>query len=155
MFKEKQEKIVLGYPKAQNLYNPQFEHDACGIGCITQIDGLKSHSIVADALLVLRRLAHRGGAGSIEENGDGAGILTQIPDAFFRSVELGFELPEVGRYGVGMVFLPRKKTDRVQIQEKIEKLIAEEGQICLGWRYVPVQEAVLSQSARENRPHVK
>lgn len=155
MFKEKQEKIVLGYPKAQNLYHPQFEHDACGIGCITQIDGLKSHSIVADALLVLRRLAHRGGAGSIEENGDGAGILTQIPDAFFRSVELGFELPEVGRYGVGMVFLPRKKTDRVQIQEKIEKLIAEEGQICLGWRYVPVQEAVLSQSARENRPHVK
>ncbi len=155
MFNEKQKNKSLGYPKAQNLYNPSFEHDACGIGCITQIDGIKSHSIVDDALLVLRRLAHRGGAGSIEENGDGAGILTQIPDAYFRSIELGFELPAFKRYGVGMVFLPRHKQQRLRIQEVIERMVEEENQITLGWRYVPVQEAVLSVSARANRPHVR
>lgn len=155
MLKMNQEKIVLGYPKAQNLYNPKFEHDACGIGCITQIDGLKSHSIVEDALHVLRRLAHRGGAGSIEENGDGAGILTQVPDSFFQSIDLGFELPKIGRYGVGMVMLPRKKEERLIIQKKIESLVKSEGQITLGWRYVPVNESVLSLSARQNRPHIR
>lgn len=145
----------LGYPKALGLYDPKFEHDACGIGCLVQIDGEKRHEIVKDALKVLRRLSHRGGAGSDEENGDGAGILTQIPDAFFRNLELGFTLPKAKTYGVGMVFLPRLKEDRLHVQAWIENVVMEEGQLVLGWRYVPVQENSLSQSAKFNRPHIR
>ncbi len=144
----------LGYPPAQALYHPDFEKDACGIGSIVSIQNYSSHQLIKDALLILKNLAHRGGAGAQEEDGDGAGILTQIPDAYFRSLELPFDLSKVEIYGVGMVFLPRHKEKRRKIQSLIESMIIEEGQKVLGWRYVPVNEAILSNSARNNRPHI-
>lgn len=98
--------IFNGIPKKQGLYSPEFEHDACGIGIVANIQGKKSHKMVNDGLTILANLAHRGGAGSEEDTGDGAGILLQIPDEFFRKVCMQEDiiLPPAGDYGVGMVF---------------------------------------------------
>ena len=146
----------LGLPQRQGLYDPQFEHDACGIGFVVNIKGQKSHAIVRQALTVLANLAHRGGAGSEDNTGDGAGILTQIPDKFFRSAcpRAGIELPAAGDYGVGMTFLPLEKIRRKDITAQIETIVREEGQSVLGWRYLPVNESSLGYTARINRPHI-
>ena len=96
-----------GYPEAQGLYRPEFEHDACGIAVVADINGRKSHEIVRDGLDILANLAHRGGAGSDPKTGDGAGILLQLPDRFFRKVLRDVALPDAGKYGVGMLFMPR------------------------------------------------
>ncbi|MDD2534846.1 MAG: glutamate synthase large subunit [Eubacteriales bacterium] len=146
----------LGLPQRQGLYDPQFEHDACGIGFVVNIKGQKSHAIVRQALTVLANLAHRGGAGSEDNTGDGAGILLQIPDKFFRSVcpRVDIELPDAGDYGVGMTFLPLEKGNRKELQTKIEAIVGEEGQKFLGWRYLPVNESSLGYTARINRPHI-
>jgi glutamate synthase (NADPH/NADH) large chain len=134
----------LGLPDRQGLYDPQFEHDACGIGFVVNIKGQKSHTIVRQALTVLANLAHRGGAGSEDNTGDGAGILLQVPDKFFRSVcpRVGIQLPKAGKYGVGMAFLPLEKGARKVIQNRIEDIVREEGQTVLGWRYLPVNESL-------------
>ncbi|MGE3857038.1 MAG: glutamate synthase central domain-containing protein, partial [Dehalococcoidia bacterium] len=128
-----------GMPQAQGLYDPQLEHDACGVGFIVQLKGKRSHQIVRDGLTALANLEHRGASGSESNTGDGAGILIQIPDAFFRH-ELnaqGIRLPEAGDYGVGMLFLPRDEAEARQARGIFQTIVQEEGQHFLGWRLVP------------------
>ena len=148
--------VMKGIPKKQGLYSPEFEHDACGIGVVANIHGKKSHQMVMDGLTILANLAHRGGAGSEENTGDGAGILVQIPDKFFRKVCLqeDIELPPEGEYGVGMVFLPRQIDARTKCMKVINKAIEAQGQIVLGWRDTPVNETMLGNTAKENRPYI-
>ncbi|MFW6238251.1 MAG: hypothetical protein ACOC5A_03350, partial [Halanaerobiales bacterium] len=116
-------------PEKEGLYDPRFEHDACGMGFVTSIKGKASRKIVDQALEVLQNLEHRGARGAEKNTGDGAGILLQIPDKFFRQecADLGFELPPPGKYGVGMVFLPRDKSERRQCIEKINFTVNAEG----------------------------
>ena len=146
-----------GIPPQQGLYDPRFEHDACGIGFVVRINGEKSHDIVVSALKVLSNLSHRGGAGSEDNTGDGAGILMQIPDKFFRRVcpNLNINLPESGDYGVGMVFMPRNVDERADVMRRIESVVRSEGQLALGWRVPPVNESELGSVARANRPSVR
>jgi glutamate synthase (NADPH) large chain len=145
-----------GYPVKQGLYNPQFEHDACGIGFVVHVKGEKSHAIIRQAITILVNLAHRGGAGSERTTGDGAGILIQLPDKFFRQVcpNIGIELPPAGSYGVGMVFLPRDEKIRRGCEQQIEAVVRAEGQMVLGWRTLPVNDAQLGETARASRPHI-
>ena len=149
------ESNMRGLPRAQGMYSPEFEHDACGIGFVVNIHGNKSHKIVRQGLTILANLAHRGGAGSEENTGDGAGILLQIPDRFFRQVcpLIDITLPAAGEYGVGMLFLPRQADAREACQKRIEDIIRSEGQTILGWRTLPVNESTLGSVARSNRPH--
>ena len=107
-------KTSIGLPKKQGLYDPQFEHDACGVGFVANIKGKKSHEIVRQALTILTNLDHRGAVGSEPNTGDGAGILLQMPDAFLRKVctPLGIQLPEPGSYGVAMIFTSPEAPDR-------------------------------------------
>jgi len=130
----------IGFPDAVGLYDPTQERDACGVGFVANIKGVASHGILADAYHVNSRMDHRGGCGFEENTGDGAGILTAMPDAFFRTIagQLGFELPEAGLYSVGNLFLPRLETLRVSCQETIEQIVRDEGLTFLGWRAVPI-----------------
>ncbi|MDD3410471.1 MAG: glutamate synthase central domain-containing protein, partial [Eubacteriales bacterium] len=143
--------------KAQGLYSPQFEHDACGIGMLAHIRGEKSHEIVSQALDVLLHLAHRGGTGAEPDTGDGAGILTQIPDAFFRREcqQGGMVLPQPGAYGVGMFFLSQDESRRAEIEKTFEQIVSENGQTLLGWRTVPVNAATLGKTARACMPFIR
>ena len=149
--------LTAGLPAKQGLYDPQNEHDACGIGFVVNIKGVKSHTIIRQAITILANLAHRGGAGSEDNTGDGAGILLQLPDRFFRQVcpDIGIDLPEFGAYGVGMVFLPREETTRRACEKQIETIIAEEGLTLLGWRTLPINESSLGSVARANRPYIR
>ncbi len=122
-----------GYPPAkQGLYDPRHEHDACGLGFIAHIKGKKSHAIITQALQILKNLTHRGATGADPLQGDGAGILIQLPDAFLRRVcgRQGLTLPAIGQYGVGMVFLPKEPASRMACEQEIERAIASEGQYC-------------------------
>jgi len=143
-----------GLPAAQGLYDPRNEHDACGIGFVANIHNLKSHKMVEDGLRILENLEHRGAVGADPKAGDGAGILIQIPDAFFRreAKKLGFELPAEGHYAVGHMFLPKDDSERAKICALTEKVIAEEGQIFLGWRDVPVDNSDLGYSVKPTEP---
>ncbi len=146
-----------GTPKAQGLYDPAYEHDACGVGFVANIKGRKSRQIIDDALRMLRHMAHRGACGCEPNTGDGAGILTAIPDAFLRRAvpkDAGFELPPAGRYGVGLFFLPTDPEQRAFCREEVNRLIAEQGQTLLGWRKVPIEPdlADLGPSARAAMP---
>ena len=147
----------MGLPPKQGMYDPALEHDACGIGFVVNVQGKRSHEIVRQGLTILANLAHRGGAGSEDNTGDGAGILLQLPHRFFARVcpEAGIELPEPGHYGVGMVFLPRQEAMRAYCEKKIEALVREEGQIVLGWRSLPVNESTLGSAAQRNRPFIR
>ena len=129
-----------GTPRAQGLYDPANEHDSCGVGFVAHIKGLKSRQIVDDALRMLKHMAHRGACGCEVNTGDGAGILTSIPHDFFANVarqELRVTLPEPGRYGLGLVFLPTDPEQRKMAKATVEQLIKEQGQTLLGWRPVP------------------
>ena len=140
------------------LYRSENEHDACGVGLIAHIKGQKSHSIVSQGLEVLKNLTHRGAVGADPLQGDGAGILIQIPDQVFRDdmMTKGIKLPPPGEYGVGMVFLPREEASRHACQEEIERAILAEGQILLGWRDVPLNEDIpMSPVVREKEPVIK
>src|SRR3954465_5157835 len=106
-------------PQADGLYDPSFEHDACGVAMVARLDNAKRHDVVEGAREALENLEHRGAEGADVRTGDGAGILVQLPDAFFRGV-VDFELPEMGRYGVGMLFLPHDPTHREQIQALVD-----------------------------------
>ena len=130
-------------PEKQGLYDPRHEHDACGVGFVAQIKNRKSHDIVKKGLEILVRLTHRGASGADPREGDGAGILLQIPHTFFQSVstDLGFKLPAEGEYGVGMVFFPQGEDYRSKCQHIFEQTLAEEGFPLLGWRDVPVDAA--------------
>ncbi|RZE09833.1 glutamate synthase large subunit [Streptomyces albidoflavus] len=136
-------------PAQQGLYDPRNEHDACGVGFVATLTGEPSHTLVDQALTVLRNLEHRGATGSEPDSGDGAGILTQVPDAFLRETA-GFDLPEAGAYAVGIAFLPEAGTE--EAAARIDALAAEEGLTVLGWREVPVAPALLGATARATMP---
>ncbi len=146
---------TYGLPPAQGLYDPEREHDACGIGFIAHVKGIKSHGNVRDALTILENLNHRGGQGSEEDTGDGAGILLQIPDVFFKRV-CGKELslPEAGQYGVGMVFMPPHQETAEKCKSILESVVCEEGLGLIGWRKVPIEAKYLGKTARESMPWI-
>lgn len=140
--------------QAQGLYNAAYEKDACGMGFVVDIKGRKSHDIIDDGLRILERLEHRGARGADASSGDGAGILVQIPHNFFqRECEvLGFSLPPVGTYGVGMVFAHRYESLRNKQKEILESIVRGEGQVVLGWREVPVDSHAVGAEAAAIRP---
>ncbi len=139
-------------PEQQGLYRPDQEKDACGLAVIATLDGQPRHEIVDKALIALRALEHRGAVGGDSGSGDGAGILLQIPDAFFREV-LDFELPAPGAYAVGSVFLPTGGRDEAQIRAQMEEIAQEEGLEVLGWREVPVDDSAIGSAARSVMPY--
>ncbi|HUW51696.1 MAG TPA: glutamate synthase large subunit [Sulfuricella sp.] len=144
-------------PVQQGLYDPRHERDACGVGFVAHIKGTQSHERVRQGLQILENLTHRGAVGADPLAGDGAGILIQIPDAFLRKAcsALGMTLPEAGRYGVGMLFLPRDAAARAACERIIADKIAAEGQQLLGWRDVPVENSGLGESVKAVEPVVR
>jgi glutamate synthase domain-containing protein 2/glutamate synthase domain-containing protein 1/glutamate synthase domain-containing protein 3 len=147
----------LRAPRPQGLYHPRDEHDACGMGLVANIRGEKSHEIIRKGLEVLINLTHRGAAGCDPETGDGAGILIQIPHAFFAREcgELGINLPEPGAYGVAMCFLPVEKHNRLQCEGIFERIAQEEGCTVLGWRDTPVNGDAVGREARRSQPYIE
>ncbi len=143
--------------KTQGLYDPAFDHDACGIGFVADIKGRKTHQIVAQGLQVLANLTHRGAVGADPLAGDGAGMLLQIPDTFFRPemAQHGVELPALGDYGVGMIFLPQDPIDRIVAENLLIELVIREGQEMLGWRDVPVDPSCLGESVKPIEPVIR
>ncbi|HNJ78684.1 MAG TPA: glutamate synthase central domain-containing protein, partial [Marmoricola sp.] len=137
---------VSAFPPPQGLYDGQHEHDACGVAFVATLTGEPSHKIVAQAIEALRNLEHRGAAGSEVNSGDGAGILMQVPDRFFRAV-VDFDLPDAGAYAVGTAFLPGNPEQVTATRAQIEKIAAAEGLQVLGWREVPTDSSSLGQSA--------
>ena len=144
-------------PGKQGLYDPWFEHDACGVGFIVDMKGRKSHKMVEDGLQILRNLDHRGASGAEINTGDGAGILIQLPHKFFAEVckPLRFTLPEAGQYGTGLVFLPRNATVRRKVEERFEQVVQSEGCQFLGWRTVPTKNASLGDTAKSSEPFMR
>jgi glutamate synthase (NADPH) large chain len=138
----------------RGLYDPQTEHDACGVGFVANIRGEKSRDLVEQALEVLRRLSHRAAVGADPETGDGAGILLQLPHRFFKAegLRLGFEMPQRRRYGVGQVFLPPDRDQRAACERILEETVEREGQRVIGWRDVPIDKTHVGQQAREVMP---
>ncbi len=145
---------IDGLPAKQGLYDPLFEHDACGMGFVAHIKGYKSHQVIEDALTVLENLSHRGASGADENTGDGAGILLQIPHDFFKREcgVLGFDLPEPGDYGVGMIFAHRYDDFRNTQMQTFEQIVNEEGQRILGWREVPIDKTAIGETAKSVMP---
>ena len=139
------------------LYSPEQEHDACGVGMVANIKGDKTHSIITESLQVLDNLGHRGASGSDPDTGDGAGILVQMPDAFFRKTvnQQGITLPVEGEYGVGMVFLPQDDGAVSACTSHIEKVVANEGLTFLGWRDVPLDHSQIGRDARTVCPTIR
>ena len=143
-----------GAPKNQGLYNRRNEKDGCGVGFVAHIKGKKSHEIVQQGLQLLTNLTHRGATGYDPKLGDGAGLLMQMPDAFMRknAALLGFNLPEIGQYAVGNLFLPQNAQNRTKCEALIVKIITEEQQTFLGWRDVPVNNSNIADAARDVEP---
>jgi glutamate synthase (NADPH/NADH) large chain len=135
-----------GLPAAQGLYDPAFEHDACGVAFVVDQHGRRSHELVEQGITALVNLDHRGASGAEVNTGDGAGILIQIPDGFYREV-VGFDLPDVGRYATGIAFLPGSGTEVDDAVDAIAKIVVSEGLEVLGWRDVPVVPDGLGQGA--------
>ncbi len=144
-------------PHPQGLYDPRNEHDACGMGFVASMRGEKSHEIILKGIEVLINLTHRGAAGCDPGTGDGAGILIQIPHAFFaRECEhLGIKLPDPGAYGVAMCFLPVEKHSRLQCEGVFERIAREEGCTVLGWRDTPVNGDAIGREARRSQPYIE
>jgi len=138
------------------LYDPQFEHDACGVGFVANINGQRSHQIVSDGITILKNLVHRGAVGGDLKTGDGAGILLQMPHALLsrETRRLGFPLPAEGEYGAGMIFLPRDAEEQARARRLIDSAVNAEGGTVLGWRDVPVNPACLGETAEASRPFV-
>ncbi|MEO5364267.1 MAG: glutamate synthase large subunit, partial [Magnetococcus sp. DMHC-8] len=149
--------IQNGLPDKQGLYDPAFEHDACGIGFVANINGKKSHDIIRMALDVLVNLTHRGATGADPLTGDGAGLLMQLPDDFLRAEckRLNITLPPEGQYGVGMIFLPKQAAHQDSFRRHVEQMITDEGQRLLGWRAVPISpDARIGYIAKASEPAV-
>ena len=144
-------------PNTQGLYDPENEHDSCGVGFIAHIKGRKSHSIVEQGLTILKNLTHRGAVGWDPKLSDGAGCLIQIPDRFLRAemAAAGVNLPPLGQYGVGMIFLPRDPASRFACEYEIERAIKNEGQTLLAWRDVPVDNRNLAVHAQNVEPVIR
>src|SRR5690349_8350685 len=141
-------------PEKQGLYDPAYEHDACGVGFVVDIKGRKSHRILQQGLQVLINLDHRGASGAEVNTGDGAGVLLQMPHKFLKGVceKSRIQLPEPGQYGCGIVFLPRNPTLRRRIEERFEQIVQSEGQVVLGWRTVPTNNSTLGETAKSSEP---
>ncbi|MEI7532373.1 MAG: glutamate synthase-related protein [Betaproteobacteria bacterium] len=145
-------------PTAQGLYDPSNEHDACGVGFVAHIKGNKTHDIVSQGLKILENLDHRGAVGADALMGDGAGILIQVPDQYFREemIKLGVKLPPSGEYGVGMVFLPKENASRLACEQELERTVRIEGQVVLGWRDVPVNKDMpMSPTVAKTEPVIR
>jgi len=149
--------LLGAIPVKQGLYNPSNEHDACGVGFVAHIKGIKSHKIVQQGLELLTNLTHRGATGYDPKLGDGAGLLMQLPDAFLRkeAKKIGFDLPESGKYAVGNVFMPQDAKHRATCEAIFAKTIADEGQTLLGWRDVPVDNSNIADAAHDVEPIMK
>jgi glutamate synthase domain-containing protein 2/glutamate synthase domain-containing protein 1/glutamate synthase domain-containing protein 3 len=141
-------------PKAVGLYDPRFEHDACGVGMVARLDNQATHEVVARAITALENLEHRGASGADPHTGDGAGILMQLPDELMRGV-VDFELPPAGQYGVLMCFLPTDTSARVRIESLLERTVLGEQQQLLGWRDVPISEEHTGEVAGACRPIIR
>jgi len=141
-------------PKAVGLYDPRFEHDACGVGMVARLDNTPTHEVVARAITALENLEHRGATGADPCTGDGAGILMQMPDELFRAT-VDFELPPAGSYGVLMCFLPTDTAARGRMEALLERIVDEEGQRLLGWREVPIDEEHTGEVAAACRPAIR
>jgi glutamate synthase domain-containing protein 2/glutamate synthase domain-containing protein 1/glutamate synthase domain-containing protein 3 len=148
---------VPGLPEPQGLYHPSHEHDACGIGFVAHIKGQKSHDIIEKGIQILINLTHRGACGCDPETGDGAGILIQIPHTFFtrEAARLGFTLPPPGEYGVGMVFIPVERHQRLRTEGILERIVREEGLSVIGWRDTPIQGSAIGRVANASRPYIE
>jgi len=144
----------MSVKSVQGLYNPRYEHDACGVGFLANLHGEPSHALIEQGIEVLKNLSHRGAIGADMNTGDGAGLLFQVPHRFFtsQSDSLGFQLPPAGRYGVGMIFLPQASEARRRCMEILEGTAKEEGLSFLGWREVPVDSGVLGSQAQREQP---
>ncbi len=140
--------------KASGLYDPTYEHDACGVAFVARLDGRPTHETVVRALAALENLEHRGAAGADAETGDGAGILLQIPDGFLRDVS-GVSLPIPGAFGVAVCFLPQDAQRRQELERVLEQAVTEEGQTALGWRDVPVDDTHVGTQARLSAPRIR
>jgi len=148
----------MTHPHPQGLYDPSYEHDACGVGFVAHIRGHKSHEIVEQGLLILKNLDHRGAVGADALMGDGAGILIQIPDDYLRQdmARQGVLLPPPGEYGVGMVFLPKEHASRIACERALERAVVAEGQVVLGWRDVPTDSSMpMSPRVRAKEPLIR
>ena len=140
-------------PKAQGLYDPKNEHDACGIGFVAHIKGHKSHDIIERGLTVLVNMDHRGATSSDNKTGDGAGILMQLPHDFYLSLKIA--VPEAGKYGTGLVFLPEDKKEADHCVEILNKFVAAEGLELISWRDVPVDSSVIGEIAKRSEPLIR
>lgn len=155
--------LPAGLPKKQGLYEPAFERDACGVGFVANLHGTPSRDIVSKGLQILKNLKHRGATGCDPHTGDGAGILVQIPHLFFvrvcrepqNLIDGGFELPEAGKYGVGMMFLPSIPEERKRCEALITSRLKAEGLTVLGWRNPPVNDQVAGDVARASQPAIR
>ena len=146
-----------GLPPKQGLYDPRFEHDACGVGFVVNMKGKKSHEVVQQGIQILINLDHRGACGCEPNTGDGAGILLQLPHKFFAKVakDCGFTLPAPGRYGVAMIYMPKDETDRHHCERIFERVVREEGHTVLGWRTVPTDNSSLGPTAIASEPAIR
>ncbi len=142
-------------PGATGLYQPSYEHDACGIALVAKLWGEATHAVVEKALDALENLEHRGAEGADPNTGDGAGILLQIPDAFIRGAVAGIDLPAPGRYGIGVCYLPADPERRLSVEQLIEGTIEAEGQRVLWWRDVPVDDRFVGETARMSAPVIR
>lgn len=142
------------YPTKQGLYNKAYEHDACGIGAIAQIKGIRTHKTIKDALNILIHLEHRGGTGAENNSGDGAGILFQIPDKFFRGENLGFDLPKEYDYAVAQLFLSQNESIRDDEIKVINDALITEGLEILGYRRVPCDTYGIGPTALKAMPYI-
>src|SRR6186713_932241 len=150
--------IRLGPPPKQGLYDPQFEHDACGVGFIVDIKGRKSNAVVKQGIQILKNLDHRGASGSEVNTGDGAGMLMQMPHAFLKKVakkDARIDLPEPGMYAAGNIFMPRNATQRRKIEEVFARVVQAEGQVYLGARSVPTNNSMLGETAKGSEPFTR
>src|SRR6186713_2876669 len=143
--------IRLGPPAKQGLYDPQFEHDACGVGFVVDIKGRKSNAVVKQGIQILKNLDHRGASGSEVNTGDGAGITIQVPDRFLRE-SVPFDLPPAGQYATGIAFLPAEPDDAAKAVATLDDIAAQEGVTVLGWRDVPTDPSMLGASAAAAMP---
>lgn len=144
-------------PHQQGLYDPRFEHDACGVGFVADIKGRRSHAVIADGLTVLENMSHRGARGAEPNTGDGAGILIQLPHAFLsdKARQLNIHLPPPGEYGIGMLFLPRDADRRARCEAAFAAIVVAEGQRLLGWRDVPTDNGDLGATAARSEPFMR
>ena len=144
-------------PVKQGLYDPRFEHDACGVGLVADIKGRKSNDIIKKGLEALINLGHRGAAGADPETGDGAGLLIQMPHEFFakEAESIGFDFPELGGYGVGTIFLPQDPDARERCIRLVERTVQDEGCRLLGWRDVPTNPDAIGVLSRGVMPVIR